>query len=281
MENLYKDKRLLSFKECYALEKIHGTSSNITWRDGHVWFSSGGMSAVVFKGLFDEDLLKEKFISLGHELTTITVYGEAYGGKQQNMNGTYGKSAAFIVFDVEIGGLWLDVPKAEVIAKHLGLEFVPYAFGPTTLEWIDSQRDADSIVAINNGMGPGKKREGVVLRPPFEVTLNNGERLIVKHKRAEFKETNTVREVDAETLAVLEKAEDIAEEWVTEMRLTHVLQKIQEPHDMSQSPLVIEAMIEDVLREAKGEIVDSREARKAIGKRAIKLFKSRVTTVKE
>jgi len=34
-------------------------------------------------------------------------------------------------------------------------------------------------------------------------------------------------------------------------------------------------MIEDVTREAKGEIVDSPDARKAIGKRTADLFKAR------
>ena len=35
-------------------------------------------------------------------------------------------------------------------------------------------------------------------------------------------------------------------------------------------------MIEDVIREAEGEIVDSREARKAIGNRARELFHGRI-----
>ena len=39
---------------------------------------------------------------------------------------------------------------------------------------------------------------------------------------------------------------------------------------------VIKAMIEDVEREAEGEIVKSREARTAIGKRTAQMFKNRV-----
>jgi hypothetical protein len=38
-------------------------------------------------------------------------------------------------------------------------------------------------------------------------------------------------------------------------------------------------MTEDVLREAAGEIVDSKDARRAIGQRAAKLFKSRLGKV--
>ena len=42
---------------------------------------------------------------------------------------------------------------------------------------------------------------------------------------------------------------------------------------------VIDAMIEDVAREARGEIVDSRDARAAIGTRTAQMFKRRVTAV--
>jgi len=41
-------------------------------------------------------------------------------------------------------------------------------------------------------------------------------------------------------------------------------------------PLVIKAVVEDVLREAEGEIVVSKEARKAIGRHAVVLFKKRI-----
>ena len=42
---------------------------------------------------------------------------------------------------------------------------------------------------------------------------------------------------------------------------------------MEHSNKIIKAMIEDVLREAAGEIVESKELRKAIGAKTIKLFK--------
>jgi hypothetical protein len=58
--------------------------------------------------------------------------------------------------------------------------------------------------------------------------------------------------------------------------LEHVLDKIpklDEKYDMSQTPMVIKLMIEDVLREGSTEIVDSKEARNAIGKKTAGLFK--------
>ena len=41
---------------------------------------------------------------------------------------------------------------------------------------------------------------------------------------------------------------------------------------------VITAMTEDVIREAKGEIVDTPEARKAIGKKTAEVFKARLNS---
>jgi hypothetical protein len=72
---------------------------------------------------------------------------------------------------------------------------------------------------------------------------------------------------------VLTEAQAIADEWVTEMRLEHVLQKLPGCDDMTATPRVIEAMCEDVFREGSGELVESSEARSAIGKVTAKLFK--------
>ncbi len=73
-------------------------------------------------------------------------------------------------------------------------------------------------------------------------------------------------------LKILSDADAIAQEWVTEMRLTHVLDKIPAPHGPEQTKAIIDAMIDDVVREAANEFVDSKEARRAIGKRAAQLY---------
>jgi len=85
-----------------------------------------------------------------------------------------------------IGDSWLSVPKAEKVATDLGLEFVPYREIDATLEALDAERDAPSEVAVRRGITEPRKREGIVVRPLIEVTLNNGERVICKHKRDDF-----------------------------------------------------------------------------------------------
>ena len=298
ISNLYRPEAqcILQFRTLFALEKIHGTSAHVEYRpaDNRIRYFSGGASHSQFVSLFNETELLEKFKNLGIPADkSITVYGEAYGGSQQGMSHTYGKQLKFAAFDVQIGDCWLDVAKAEALVKTLGLEFVYYVVcsmvkQPTDANWdssislteIDAERDRPSMQAVRNGVstmeqymqGLGPKREGIVLRPPFEVTKNNGSRVIAKHKGDEFKETATPRPVvDPAKLKVLEDATAVADEWVTATRLEHVLQKIPD-YDMDKVPVVINNMTEDVLREGSGEIVDSPAVRKAIGRKAATMF---------
>jgi hypothetical protein len=272
IDNLYKDQRILLFRECYALEKIHGTSANVQWRDGRVYFSSGGEKHERFAALFDEAKLTEMFAALGHP--SVTVYGEAYGGSQQGQKWRYGKALRFVAFEVAIGETWLAVPQAHDVVTKLGLEFVHYVKTPTDLPALDAERDAPSEQARRNGIVGDQPREGVVLRPPIEVRLNGGERIMAKHKRDEERETKTPRKVvDPAAHAVLTKATEIADEWVTPTRLAHVLDKLGPDAGIERTRDVISGMIDDVLREGSGEIVDSREARAAISRKAAELFR--------
>ena len=87
--------------------------------------------------------------------------------------------------------------------------------------------------------------------------------------------------VDPARTEVLVAASAIATEWVTPTRLGNVLDRlkvdgaeigIERTHD------VIVAMTDDVLREGAGEIIDSREARQAIGRETATLFKARLAS---
>lgn len=273
INNLYKDQTILMFKECYALEKIHGTSAHVRWDSVNVGFFSGGEKHEKFLELFDKEELIKRFTELN--VDKIVVYGEAYGGKQQGMSATYGKELKFIVFDVKIEGLWLDVPKAEGICKTLGLEFISYNKIFTNLDDLDAVRDLDSVQAVRNGCGE-KIREGVVLRPLIEVIMNNGKRVIAKHKRDEFMETKTPRKVRPDKFILMTKAREIADEWVTEMRLTHILGKLPSDNNIEGMKIVLNAMVEDVFREAEGEITTSKEVIKAINRNTALMFKDRL-----
>src|SRR3990172_6003600 len=207
--NLYADNRILMFRRCFALEKVHGTSAHIAWKDDALRFFSGGESNANFVVLFDQPTLTEGFRRLGH--LEVTVYGEAYGGKQQGMKATYGSNLCFIVFDVTVGDSWLSVPNMAEVATGLGLEVVPFEEFATDIEVLDQARDAPSVVAERRGCGV-KPREGIVLRPLIELRDNGGNRGISKHKGESFQErAHQPRVQDAGKLAIMEQADAVAD----------------------------------------------------------------------
>lgn len=274
------------------MEKLHGTSAHLKFKTNpsnkaqwQLVFFSGGEKYNNFIALFDEDALMAKFLTLKPEPDKeYTIYGEAYGGSQQGMSLTYGTKLKFGVFDVQVGDSWLDVPNGEKFANDFGLEYVPWEKTSTDLAALDAQRDKPSVQAIRNGVSilnadgtitNPRKREGVVLRPLIEVRLNNGDRVMAKHKGDDFKETATPRPVvDPSKLKVLDDANAIAEEWVVKERLLHVLDKIEGERDMKLIPKLLPAMQEDVRRESKGEVIWSDAVAKAIGKKAVELYKA-------
>lgn len=278
IDNLYKNQTILLFKECFALEKIHGTSAHISFNPsaGTLGFFSGGEKHDRFVSLFDQEALLARFKERCSPEHLVVVFGEAYGGSCQGMSGTYGRDLKFVAFDVKVGDHWLDVVTASNLVQSLGLEFVHYDRVTTDLASLDAARDADSTQAIRNGMGESFMREGVVLRPLVELRLNDGSRVIAKHKRDEFRETATPRPVvDPAKLEKLMDAERIAAEWVTPMRLQHVLDKMPD-HSIEQMGAIIKATVADVQREGAGEFEDSPAVRKALSARTASLYKQRL-----
>jgi len=275
--NMYKDTGVLMFREVYAMEKIHGTSAHIKYHEGEITFFSGGGKHETFVALFDLEKLAEAFKAIGHD--EVTIYGESYGGKQQGMSDTYGKEARFVAFEVKVHDCWLNVPNAHDVVTKLDLEFVHYEKGPAELDWLNEQRDAPSVQAKRNGIEEDKLREGVVVRPLMEMWKSNGERVMCKHKHDKFRETKTPREVDPEKMKVLEDARAVAEEWVVDMRLQHVMDKMEKVGEMEHTPLVIKAMIADVKAESEGEVVWSKDVEKAIGRATAQLYKKTVSKI--
>jgi hypothetical protein len=276
IDNLYKNQKILLFKQCYAMEKIHGTSAHISKdKDGKISFFSGGSKHTTFLELFNVDELSQKFIN--KTSAPFTIYGEAYGGKLMGMSKTYGNELRFICFEVKIGASWLNVPKAQEFAVSLGLDFVHYKLINTTIEEIDAEKDAPSVQAQRLGIGNNLTREGIVLRPLEEVVFNNGERAIAKHKADAFKETNTLRKVvDPATLEVLTQAKDIATEWVTRERLNHILTGNNIELIIENIGKVIPLMQNDIAREGKGEVVLSPDAIKEISRATALLIKEEI-----
>jgi hypothetical protein len=73
-------------------------------------------------------------------------------GAQQGMAGTYGPHLKFVAFDVMVNDKWQNVSEAADYCKNY-LKLV---------STLDAERDQESVQAIKNGMGHGKKREGAL-----------------------------------------------------------------------------------------------------------------------
>jgi len=153
IDNLYKNQEILNFKEVYALEKIHGTSAHISYKDGRIAFFAGGGSYDIFVKLFDAEKLKTELSKIIFDNKSCIIYGEFYGGKMQGMSATYGKDQKFVVFDINIGGVWLNVPKANSFATSLGLDFVSWNRISTNIKDIDHEKDIDSVQAVKKWHG--------------------------------------------------------------------------------------------------------------------------------
>lgn len=282
ISNAHRTSWIWDFKQVYAMEKIHGTSANISFKDQKLGFFPGCVKMETFVALFNQRDMAELLAAYGDD---VVVYGEAYGGSvQKNMSKIYGDQIRFVAFEVQMRGVWLNVPEADAVCQKLGIEFVHYRQVPATIEALDAERDADSVQSLRNLGVAGLKGEGIVIRPLTELTDSRGSRLIAKYKRPEFGETKTQHAIGKcqERIAALTQAQEIADEWVTEERLNHVLDQFRgadsEPC-VEMTRQVISAMLEDVRREGEGEIIWSKDAERAVCTRAAKIFKESLTLV--
>lgn len=272
IDNLYKDQRVLLFKKLWATEKIHGTSAWITYKDRILSYHSGGGSYDLFITLFDHELLLQKLQDRFGE-KEVKLHGEFYGGKLQKMSHVYGKESNFIMFDVKVGEVFLSHDKVLKLCDQLDLPVVESEIIDATIEEIERITKKPSAIGIQKGLGE-HIREGIVLKPLNEFIDNNGKRVIAKHKNEQYAETSTPRKVqDPERLKRLDNAKEIAFEWVTANRLEHVLDHLgKEKFDKRDTKNVIDQMIEDVKREAEGEIEWNREIERSIGEKGRELF---------
>ena len=278
--NLYKRPEYLHlFKTVYVLEKIHGTSAHISIDSNGVSLFSGGAKHEQFVELFDKDHLFEIYKNSSLADKKVVLYGEAYGGKMQGMSKTYGDKLSFIVFEIELTlndgtEVWLEPPEAERWAKEFGQEFVWYTTCENTLENLDKYKNQPSQLSLAKGLGENLA-EGIVTKPLYECYDRRGGRWILKHKIDKFGETKTPREVDPNKAQEVFRGQAVADEFVTEMRLSHVLDKGSYRSE-KDIPALIQAMLDDIRTECGDEIEESKHVIRAVGGKTVALFKERL-----
>lgn len=170
---------LLANAAWIGTEKIDGTNVRVYYN---------GANKVVFAGrddksqlppflvdqltnLFTLDILQTVFGS-----TPVTLYGEGYGKRIQHGHLYMPDGVSFILFDVRIGGYWLERNNVVAIAKSLGINCVP-AVRIGTLQ--------DMVITVQNGLESqwgAFPAEGIVAQPAVQLFDRMGNRIITKIK---------------------------------------------------------------------------------------------------
>jgi ATP-dependent RNA circularization protein (DNA/RNA ligase family) len=174
----------LANNEWLWTEKVDGTNVRVQWNGEKV--TLGGRTADAqmplflverLDYLFRPDALRAAF----PDCTDVMLFGEGYGAKIQKGGGNYKAAGCdFVLFDVMVGGVYLERHNVEDVSSKLVLDIVPIlGRGPLTAA-IEMTK-----VGFNSRWGPFGA-EGLVMRPATELFTRRGHRLITKVKHRDF-----------------------------------------------------------------------------------------------
>lgn len=162
-------------------EKIDGTNIRIHWDGTTRTFGGRTDNASIpatliqrLEVLFTPEKLRDAFLD-----QYVTIYGEGFGAKIQS-GGDYLPNQDFILFDVLIGGFWLQRENIEEIATTLGLRITNTVGEGTLLQAIELVK-----AGFKSEIGT-KAAEGLVCRPKVQLFNRREERIIVKVKTRDF-----------------------------------------------------------------------------------------------
>ena len=130
---------LLADLEWTFTEKVDGTNIRVMFDHGTLEFRGKTDAAHLPKPL--DSRLEELFTSaklaeiFGTE-SEVCLYGEGYGAKIQKVGVNYRSDQDFVLFDVKIGGIWLERENVVDIAGKLGIDVVPVIGSGTLHEMV-------------------------------------------------------------------------------------------------------------------------------------------------
>lgn len=165
-------------------EKVDGTNIRIMWDGAKVVFGGRTDRAQLYAPLVEK--LSEYFyagaMSEVFNSGEVCLYGEGFGAKIQKAGGNYlNESVDFTLFDVNIGGIWLERSAVEGIADTLQISVVPIIGEGTLYDAVEKCKTGfDSIWG-------SFEAEGIVARPEIEMLDRRGHRVITKIKCKDFK----------------------------------------------------------------------------------------------
>ena len=166
-------------------EKVDGASQRIIWDGYRVEFRGRTDKSDIpshlltrleelFGGESKEEIFEQTF---GNK--EVILFGEGYGRKIQKHGELYGEPN-FILFDVYIGGYWLDRGAIADIASKFGIDRVPLIFIG------DLDAGVNFIKSHPKSRLRDAEMEGIVGRPLVQMFSRTGERIMVKIKCRDF-----------------------------------------------------------------------------------------------
>lgn len=196
-------------------EKVDGTNIRVIWEPDHRF--DRGMrtyygNKLEFRGKTDAAEIPKPLLVRLNELFTpslmyktfpdtsierhldvgdisVTLYGEGYGNKIQKVGKRYREEGTdFVLFDVNINGIWLDREDVDDIANKLGIQSVPVLRTGTLWEAIDFIRQGKEGHLVTSKFAEDSTLpiEGIVCRPRRELLTKTGKRIITKIKYKDF-----------------------------------------------------------------------------------------------
>lgn len=167
-------------------EKVDGTNIRVIWNGAGVEYKGRTEAAQIPATLIA--VLRARFDAADWSKfgdAPACLYGEGYGAKIQKVGALYKPGGQdFVLFDVKVGDWWLEREDVEDVAEHFGLDVVPVV-GDGTL--------ADMERRVRDGF-PSRwgifQAEGIVARPAVTLRSRNGDRIITKLKRVDFREAD-------------------------------------------------------------------------------------------
>ncbi|MFA4875100.1 MAG: RNA ligase family protein [bacterium] len=282
IENIDEVPAIFELPEVIVTEKVHGSAMRIGLIDGRLRF---GGRKLDFNDIRPESKEGQGFVSwvldtglekriettfAGHD---VILYGEWHGSgtpskewPQIQKGIRYIKGNDFRVFDIRLNGKYLPQDEIPAWAAKVGLKTTPVLFrGRPDAQIFNNLIDTMSRVGCENGIDdPENTIEGIVVRPIEMQWDAKGNPVMAKYKVGKWAERASATK-HPRTLAkerpIIPGAKEFAEEFVTPVRLDHVLDQLREeqiPIDVSSLGEVMKRMGQDIKREGANALADAR-----------------------
>lgn len=262
-------------KEVICTEKLHGSNFRVHIplgaKETHE-FRFGSRETLDTDADFPLRKAVEWFTSRPELLTSIlevvqsygfsevTIFGEAFGPgiNAKGVRYTTEQEMLFRSFDIMVGTNFLTYDLFVEVTEKMGLPRVPEVWrGDPKQEYFDDLLKLSSTMGRFGGIeDPSNTAEGIVIRSNPLFRNNFGEWLIAKHKGGKFAEK---AHAPKEKVVHTNPAEGLVATFVTEGRVRNVLGHLHDrgvllQSDMTDMPLLIPAIVEDLMKECSEEI---------------------------